>query len=77
MKDKTSVTLSKDVLAAIDRIAGQKRSRSAVIEGALRQYLKDRAKAALQKRDLDLINTSVEDLNAQAEDALEYQVGEE
>ena len=77
MKDKTSVTLSRDVLAGIDRLAGSKHSRSAVIDNVLRQYLKDRAKAAIQRRDLDLINASLDELNAEAEDALEYQASEE
>ena len=77
MKDKTSITLSRDVLAGIDRLAGSKHSRSAMIEQVLRQYLKDRARAAIQKRDLDLINASLRELNAEAEDVLEYQAPEE
>jgi len=64
-------------LAGIDRLAGSKHSRSAVIESVLRQYLRDRAKAAIQKRDLDLINASLDELNAEAEDALAYQAAEE
>jgi metal-responsive CopG/Arc/MetJ family transcriptional regulator len=77
MKGKTSVTLSRDVLAGIDRLAGSKYSRSAVIDNVLRQYLKDRAKAAIQRRDLELINASLDELNAEAEDVLDYQVPEE
>jgi hypothetical protein len=34
MKEKTSITLSRDVLKDIDRLAGSKYSRSAVIEWA-------------------------------------------
>ena len=64
-------------MAGIDRLAGSKHSRSAVIESVLRQYLRDRAKAAIQKRDLDLINASLDELNAEAEDALAYQAAEE
>ncbi len=77
MKGKTSVTLSPDVIAGIDRLAGTKYSRSAVIDNVLRQYLKNRGKAAIQKRDLELINASLEELNAEAEDALGYQVSED
>lgn len=77
MKGKTSVTLSRDVLAGIDRLAGSKYSRSAVIDNVLRQYLKDRAKAAIQRRDLELINASLDELNAEAADVLDYQVPEE
>ena len=77
MKGKTSVTLSRDVLAGIDRLAGSKYSRSAVIDNVLRQYLTDRAKAATQRRDLELINASLDELNAEAEDTLDYQLSEE
>jgi metal-responsive CopG/Arc/MetJ family transcriptional regulator len=77
MKNKTSITLSPDVLAGIDHLAGSKHSRSAVIDKVLRQYLKDRAKAAIQKRDIELINASLDELNAEAEDVLEYQTFEE
>ena len=42
MKEKTSITLSGDVLTKIDRIAGSRQSRSAFIEGVLRKYLRER-----------------------------------
>ena len=77
MKDKISITLSRDVLAGIDRLAGSKHSRSAVVESVLRQHLRDRAKAAVERRDLELINASLDQLNAEAEDALEYQAPDE
>ena len=48
MKEKTSITLSKEVLADIDRIAGSQQSRSALIETVLAQYLKARQR---QQRD--------------------------
>jgi metal-responsive CopG/Arc/MetJ family transcriptional regulator len=73
MKEKTSITLSGDVLAAIDRIAGSKQSRSAFIEGVLREFLRQRARAAIQARDLERINAAAERLNAEASDVMEYQ----
>ena len=73
MKEKTSITLSGDVLAAIDRIAGSKQSRSAFIEQVLREYLRQRARAAVQARDLERINAAAQRLNAEASDVLEYQ----
>ncbi len=73
MKEKTSITLSGDVLAAIDRIAGSKQSRSAFIEGVLREFLRQRARAAIQARDLERINAAAQRLNAEASDVLEYQ----
>jgi hypothetical protein len=66
MKEKTSITLSGDVLAAIGRIAGAKLSRSAFIEQVLREYLRQRARATIQARDLERIN-------AEASDVMEYQ----
>jgi len=50
---------------------------SVTLSSVLRQYLKDRAKAAVQKRDSELITASLEELNAEAEDALGYQVPED
>lgn len=73
MKEKTSVTLSKDVLVGIDRIAGSKQSRSAFIEGVLAQYLKHRAREQRDARDLELINRNAEQLNRDALDGIEDQ----
>lgn len=74
MKLKTSITLSSDVLDAIDEMAGSTVSRSAFIERVLRGYLTQRARAAAQAQELDRINRAVERLNAEAADVLEYQV---
>ncbi len=76
MKEKTSITLSKDVLKSIDRLAGSSRSRSAFIEAVLRDYLRKRARAQIEARDLDLINKAADELNAEVEDILGYQITE-
>jgi metal-responsive CopG/Arc/MetJ family transcriptional regulator len=73
MKEKTSITLSGDVLAAIDRVAGSRQSRSAFIEGVLREFLRERAHGAVQARDLQRINAAAQRLNDEAADVLEYQ----
>jgi metal-responsive CopG/Arc/MetJ family transcriptional regulator len=73
MKEKTSVTLSKAVLAGIDRLAGSKQSRSAFIEAVLAQYLRQQARAQVEARDLELINTHADELNEEVEDVLRYQ----
>ena len=70
MKTKTSVTLSTDVLAAIDEMAGPGGSRSAVIERVLRSFLRRRHRAASDARDLALLNRHSERLNAEAIDVL-------
>jgi metal-responsive CopG/Arc/MetJ family transcriptional regulator len=73
MKEKTSITLSKEVLSGIDRIAGSKQSRSAFIEAVLAQYLRQRIRAERDKRDLAIINRNAEQLNRDAVDSLEDQ----
>jgi metal-responsive CopG/Arc/MetJ family transcriptional regulator len=73
MKEKTSITLSREVLNGIDRLAGSKRSRSAVIEGALRYYLRQKERARIHAHDLEILNRAADCLNAEAEDALQYQ----
>ncbi len=76
MKEKTSITLSKDLLVKLDRLAGSKHSRSAFIERVLRKYLRDRARAARHSRDLARINRAANRLNLEAADVLDYQAAE-
>ena len=76
MKEKTSITLSKDVLKGIDRLAGSKQSRSAFIEAVLTEYLRRQARAQVEARDLELLNTAAEELSAEVEDILRYQATE-
>lgn len=73
MKEKTSVTLSKEVLASIDRMAGSNQSRSAFIEAVLRRFVLEQAKMARDARELELLNQHSDELNAEAEDVLDYQ----
>ncbi|MPZ21385.1 MAG: ribbon-helix-helix protein, CopG family [Luteitalea sp.] len=74
MKVKTSVTLSADLLEAIDREAGKQQSRSEFIESALRTFLGQVRRQARDARELELLNRHADRLNAEAEDVLEYQV---
>lgn len=74
MKEKTSITLSREVLAGIDRVAGSKQSRSAFIETVLARYLRDQAKAARDAREIEIINRHADELNAEVEDVLQYQI---
>jgi metal-responsive CopG/Arc/MetJ family transcriptional regulator len=73
MKEKTSITLSKDLLVKVDRLAGSKQSRSAFIERVLRKYLRDRRQAKIHAKDLELLNQAADRLNVEAEEVLEYQ----
>ena len=73
MKQKTSITLSSDILTAVDRSAGSKASRSAFIENVLREYFKAKIREAINARDLELINANADYLNREMEDVLKYQ----
>jgi metal-responsive CopG/Arc/MetJ family transcriptional regulator len=72
MKQKTSITLSRDVLVQVDRLAGDE-PRSAFIERVLRRYLRQRELAEINARDLGRLNAAADALNAEAMDVLEYQ----
>ena len=74
MKLKTSVTLSEDILKTVERTARKGESRSETIERLLREGLAARARREADERDLALINRHAEQLNAEAEDVLKYQV---
>jgi len=74
MKVKTSITLSRDVLDAVDARAGRGRSRSDFIESALRTFLEQTARDARNVRDIEILNRRAERLNREAADVLTYQV---
>ena len=73
MKEKTSITLSSDLLAEVDREAALGASRSAVIERVLREYFRAKVRQALNARDAELINAHADYLNREMEDVLRYQ----
>jgi metal-responsive CopG/Arc/MetJ family transcriptional regulator len=70
MKEKTSVTLSSEVLQAIDRLAGNNRSRSAFIEDLVRQHLQAQVKAERRARDLAILNKHADEMNKDADESL-------
>jgi len=72
MKITTSVTLSKELLSAIEEKTGKK-SCSAFIENAVWSYMKHQMKADFNLKDLAIINTNVDLLNTEAMDTLDYQ----
>lgn len=73
MRQKTSITLSSDILDEIDRNAGSAASRSAFIENVLREYFREKVRAALNARDVELMNANADYLNREMEDVLRYQ----
>ena len=74
MKVKTSITLSRSIVKAVDRAAARGESRSETIERLLREGLAARARRRADARDLALINQHAEALNEEAADVLDYQV---
>jgi Arc/MetJ-type ribon-helix-helix transcriptional regulator len=74
MKTKTSVTLSEDLLEAIDQRAGRFKNRSDFIETAVRAFLAQMIRDEQNARDLAIINRRADYLNQEAADVLDYQV---
>jgi len=70
---KISITLSADLLEAIDRLARPKRSRSGFIENALTSFISNIERDRNNGRDLEIINRRARRLNREASDTLEYQ----
>jgi metal-responsive CopG/Arc/MetJ family transcriptional regulator len=73
MKVKTSVSLSEDVIALIDRHADGERNRSAFIETAVRTYLEIIRRKRRDRDDVRTINRLSARLNREARDVLGYQ----
>jgi metal-responsive CopG/Arc/MetJ family transcriptional regulator len=75
MKQKTSLTLSEDLVATLDRLAGPDVSRSSFIEKILRDFVEGRVQARRNARETAAINRHAAKLNAEMKDALSFQVG--
>ena len=73
MKVKTSITLSEDLIKAVDKLAGESSNRSEFIETALRSYLAQQQRDEQNRRDLEIINRRHMRLNKEAEDVLAFQ----
>ena len=74
MKIKTSITLSGDLLKAIDEYAGRYKNRSEFIEEAIRSFIIQLIRRQQDARDLEIINQRADYLNREAADVLTYQV---
>lgn len=72
---KTSLTLSEDLVAKLDRLAGPKASRSSFIENILRDFVEGRTQARRDAREVAAINRHAAALNAEMQDALSFQNG--
>jgi metal-responsive CopG/Arc/MetJ family transcriptional regulator len=72
MKVKASITLSDDILRAVDELA-KSSSRSEVIEDAVRHFLAARARMERDARDLEVMNKHADAYNLETADLLSYQ----
>lgn len=73
MKVETSVTLSPELIAAIDACAGGGRHRSELLEELAWEALRRRERAIRTERDIALINLHADFLNSEAEEFLTLQ----
>ena len=74
MKVKTSITLSEELIRAMDALSNQYGTRSALIEQAVRDFLATVAQRQREAQDLEILNRRAEALNVEAADVLSYQV---
>ncbi|MEZ4866617.1 MAG: hypothetical protein R3C14_35185 [Caldilineaceae bacterium] len=74
MKIKTSVTLSENLLEAIDGLIDESQNRSQFLEIAAWDYIARLRRAQQNERDIEIINRRADYFNAEIMDALEYQV---
>ena len=70
MRIKTSITLSKDLVARMDRVES---NRSAFLEKAAIAYLARLDRAARDLRDREILDRHAARLNRECEDVLGYQ----
>lgn len=74
MKVKTSITISAGLIQKIDALSGKYGNRSALIEKAVCDLIAAEARRERDLNDLEILNQNAEALNAEAEDALRFQV---
>ena len=73
MRTKTSVSLSGDLLAEIDRVAGRDANRSEFLEKAAWDRIALLKRLRREARDIRILDRRARTLNSEALDVLEYQ----
>jgi metal-responsive CopG/Arc/MetJ family transcriptional regulator len=74
MKVKTSVTLSEDLLKAIDQRSAQYKNRSDFLEMAAWAFIAQMIRQEQDARDREILDRRADELNQEALDVLAYQV---
>lgn len=74
MKSKISITLSDSLIHEIEEHKDDFRSRSDLVEAAVERFIAHLRRREAEQRDIEIMNRRADELNAEAEDALEYQV---
>lgn len=74
MKVKTSITLSEELIKAIDQYGQAYKNRSDFIEAAIWTFIKQIIRQQQNARDIEIINRHADRLNAEALDVLAYQI---
>lgn len=73
MKVKTSITLERETLRAIDALAGNGSNRSRLIEAAVVDFVARRKRSVRERRDREILDRRADALNREALDVLEDQ----
>jgi metal-responsive CopG/Arc/MetJ family transcriptional regulator len=74
MKAKASITVPESLLKEVDELIDCSGDRSVFIEEAIKEYIKRNRKNIRNRTDLILIDKNADELNAEAEDILSYQI---
>ena len=75
MREKTSVSLTKELLLEITRVAGKKANRSEFLEAAAWDRVSLLRRRRREARDRAILDRRSKSLNVEALDVLEYQAG--
>jgi len=73
MREKTSVSLTKELLVEIRRVAGPKANRSRFLEAAAWDRIAVLRRRRREARDKTILDRDSRSLNAEAFDVLDYQ----
>jgi metal-responsive CopG/Arc/MetJ family transcriptional regulator len=74
MSTRMSVVLPDDLAQTVKILSHQYKSQSDFVETALRRFIRQIRREEQQQRDLEIINRHADELNAETQDALRYQI---